>query len=823
MKKTFCKFSNKLSGKASNKLGINKILVPIILFLLSLLMRDANAYMNWNQACAFTGLNTSYISAPNSSLLNITGSISLEAWIFQDAPSASAKGIISKGGSLGTSLRYALRLTNGRIFFLLNGATRMATKISTVIQPETWTHVCAVFNSVSGAHSIYINGVLDSSSTYSSTLPSSNTDSLFIGISGNSSPFNGKLDEVRVWNRALTALEVGLNFRSVLATSSGVYGGLVFSLPFQKHHSVSPFTAADQSGNGHITLPRNVSAMSLTYQPSNTISTNQAVRFLGGDSYLAGKDTSTIEPTNSMTIDLWVFPTAVQTCNLITKGNQYALSLSANNVILTINGVSTVSGMTLALNRWNRVTVSSSTNSAKFFHNGVLANTLNAAFGTITGGSDSLFIGGVPGITGDFTGLLDEIRIQKRQFISEDSVFVNTYKALDLEIDPTTNTEVCYNLDGYLKDNGGNGGPELFFRNNSLFSNPATDGGVQVSPLFRSYDVSVQEGFYLPAVSSQHIIISPTGASTTLMTIPVHLNEIVSSVEVMLGLNHTRLSDISVDLIAPNGDSARLMTSITPLGNDNSARIIFSDIADSAIGSGKYCSIAGLMKPQVNLASVFGGDNALGYWVVKIKDNVSGSGGTAHISGIRINNRMKTENNFTLNSYIQGRYNPSTNFQIGDTLRIVLRNFDDPSIIYDSSFAFTSYIGQAKFSFANVPYDAKCYLQVLHRNSIETWNSQVIQFRKFSSSYNMHLSDISAFGNNLIQIDTSPVNFAMYSGDVNQDGTVDATDVSMIDNDAQNFVGGYVVTDLTGDDFVDGTDFAIADNNAANFVSVVRP
>ncbi|MBK9225921.1 MAG: hypothetical protein IPL67_02355 [Ignavibacteria bacterium] len=45
----------------------------------------------------------------------------------------------------------------------------------------------------------------------------------------------------------------------------------------------------------------------------------------------------------------------------------------------------------------------------------------------------------------------------------------------------------------------------------------------------------------------------------------------------------------------------------------------------------------------------------------------------------------------------------------------------------------------------------------------------------------------------------------------------------MIDNDASNFVGGYVVTDLTGDDFVDGTDFAIADNNAANFVSVVRP
>jgi hypothetical protein len=67
------------------------------------------------------------------------------------------------------------------------------------------------------------------------------------------------------------------------------------------------------------------------------------------------------------------------------------------------------------------------------------------------------------------------------------------------------------------------------------------------------------------------------------------------------------------------------------------------------------------------------------------------------------------------------------------------------------------------------------------------------------------------------------VRYAIYGGDVNQDGTVDATDVSAIDNDAANFIGGYVVTDLTGDEFVDGTDFAIADNNAANFVSVVRP
>jgi hypothetical protein len=90
-------------------------------------------------------------------------------------------------------------------------------------------------------------------------------------------------------------------------------------------------------------------------------------------------------------------------------------------------------------------------------------------------------------------------------------------------------------------------------------------------------------------------------------------------------------------------------------------------------------------------------------------------------------------------------------------------------------------------------------------------------------SYDFTTTASQAFGSNMIQVDASPVRFAIFGGDVNQDGTVDATDVSTIDNDASNFISGYVVTDLTGDDFVDGTDFSIADNNAANFVSVVRP
>jgi hypothetical protein len=75
----------------------------------------------------------------------------------------------------------------------------------------------------------------------------------------------------------------------------------------------------------------------------------------------------------------------------------------------------------------------------------------------------------------------------------------------------------------------------------------------------------------------------------------------------------------------------------------------------------------------------------------------------------------------------------------------------------------------------------------------------------------------------MIQVDNSPVKYAIYGGDVDRDGNTDASDISVIDNDALNTLSGYVVSDLTGDDFVDANDISIVDNNSLNSVSVITP
>jgi hypothetical protein len=79
----------------------------------------------------------------------------------------------------------------------------------------------------------------------------------------------------------------------------------------------------------------------------------------------------------------------------------------------------------------------------------------------------------------------------------------------------------------------------------------------------------------------------------------------------------------------------------------------------------------------------------------------------------------------------------------------------------------------------------------------------------------------NAYGDN--QKEVEPGIFAIYSGDVNQDGVIDVLDQGMLDNDMFNFTFGYVVTDLNGDAVVDLLDQGFLDNNMFNFVGVISP
>jgi hypothetical protein len=172
----------------------------------------------------------------------------------------------------------------------------------------------------------------------------------------------------------------------------------------------------------------------------------------------------------------------------------------------------------------------------------------------------------------------------------------------------------------------------------------------------------------------------------------------------------------------------------------------------------------------------------------------------------------------------EGYYDPNLNsMRTGDSVKVFLHSPDPPYETTDSCVVFTGSNGMAVLRKRESPTRCCPKLSVFFGNSIETWSSGELDSSGGYLHYDFTTNSSAAYGDNMILVDSNPLVYALYSGDTNRDGTIDATDVSAVDNDAANFISGHVVTDLTGDDFVDGTDFAIADNNAANFVSVIGP
>jgi len=184
--------------------------------------------------------------------------------------------------------------------------------------------------------------------------------------------------------------------------------------------------------------------------------------------------------------------------------------------------------------------------------------------------------------------------------------------------------------------------------------------------------------------------------------------------------------------------------------------------------------------------------------------------------------KIKQDKVLDLNVFIQGFYKPITNSLVRDTVRVYLYN-SAATVIVDSAKIYLDTLGKGRLYFRTAINSTAYRIVINHRNSIETWGNTTNTFSNLYLTYDFTNAASKAYGSNQIQVDASPVEFANYNGDVNQDGSVDATDVSLVDNDATNFISGYVATDLNGDYFIDGSDFSIGDNNAFNFVNVIRP
>lgn len=179
--------------------------------------------------------------------------------------------------------------------------------------------------------------------------------------------------------------------------------------------------------------------------------------------------------------------------------------------------------------------------------------------------------------------------------------------------------------------------------------------------------------------------------------------------------------------------------------------------------------------------------------------------------------------NLYVKAGIEGYYDDVTDSHINYAgMYVLLADANPPYNIVDTGYAYLENERLSNvFAFPRA-LTGDYYLILKHYNCLETWSAAPVHIEpNVQDIYDFTTSDAQAFGNNMM---LKGARWCIYSGDVDQDGTIDLADVVFVYNDVVNFVvGNITISDLNGDYFTDLSDLLIAFNNSVNFVAKITP
>lgn len=206
------------------------------------------------EALEFNG-TSDYISVSHNNNLNADSGLTIEAWI---KASSWAKAqwqnvIVSKDGWASGDEGYTLRAgDNGKLSFNVgDGGSGGWHEVASgsVMKTGQWYHVAGTFDGTTLR--VYINGIEQASAAYSGLIATTTYD-LNIGrityTAGGTRNFAGEIDEVKIWDKALSATELRAWMCKKTTNSHPKYSEL---LAYYKFDGGTGTSVADSSGNGH--------------------------------------------------------------------------------------------------------------------------------------------------------------------------------------------------------------------------------------------------------------------------------------------------------------------------------------------------------------------------------------------------------------------------------------------------------------------------------------------------------------------------------------------------------------------------------------------
>lgn len=269
----------------------------------------------------FDGTNDAVIITNN--FLPADSSFSISTWVKIKVVRTSA--LIDSMNDSAAYDGFALWITSGGkfIFYILKNTVTSITSTQSY-STDTWYNVVAIYNQSTIA--IYINGVLDVSSSYSSGFDVG-TGNIGIGRRGanTNDPTSCNISQVSFYRKGLSAVEVAQNYEAQKSKFANtiVQQGLVLNLDAGNPYSYAGAGSAwyDVSGNNLI-----FNSQGATQTPFTTIGGSPCFDFNGSGYWECGTNFNLVDLGGDCTIIMWFYceTTAGRTTIFEKAGTSYA-------------------------------------------------------------------------------------------------------------------------------------------------------------------------------------------------------------------------------------------------------------------------------------------------------------------------------------------------------------------------------------------------------------------------------------------------------------------------------------------------------------------
>ena len=369
------------------------------------------------KALSFDG-SSSYVSVPDNNSLD-ANSWSIGGWFNPTdtvLTGSDRQSLISKWqDSTGQKINYYLYInTSGKFAAVVSTSTcDTAGKTvtgTTTVQASKWYHVIATFNETTGDLKIYVNGILENTNSTGYSGACINTGNVKFGQydfawSAYRDEFKGTMDEIKIYNSALTTDQIKLDYNQgrslVLGNSSDtsqLTGGSIASnsasaaycVPGSSDSCSAPIgewnfeeasggSANDTSGNGK------TGTWYGTGKHTAQGKIGKAGNFTGTAS---GKDYVSIGNMGSLsqgTISMWMKPFSINSGwqgvvqGQLTSGSYYYMFLYGDNKVSVFNNAYK-SNLNLNNNQWYYVTMTWKSGESKLYINGAYDNGNSASY-----------------------------------------------------------------------------------------------------------------------------------------------------------------------------------------------------------------------------------------------------------------------------------------------------------------------------------------------------------------------------------------------------------------------------------------------------------